>query len=806
MKDRLTDIKKALSALTPNEDEKQIANLIIAALDNGILDKDSAEDLGDGYFRFRIQSDPRAYTICLGVNPNREKYKGAERALRASEFVTRLLNLINSDYNCYVVPTRITPPSPSAVNSRLSGTYSYTVDFAYLSKSSISADTGRSFELEVVIIAAAGDRYERITDNLAVNLKGQISGKKVAEFEYREIEHPTVEKDEGGFVDMIDREAVNEILVAVNSNENKQKILETLASSEKSRFHSFLSSLSSEGGDIVGQINVQPCSVFVCATPEQEFVYHIGTADSDKKLPLTIVWNSQNDISISTPLFVIAKEGKFLGLGCRPEYKDETGAVIPCPQLTISDTVIPVMKVDENEKCVISEVTLLPPPGTKDAPMYKGVADYAVYVGKCSSKFRKGYYLKSHTVHADSEYYLSADCEVCNYSGLPCWKGSLSPVVSYMDQFGMLKEGKINSNIYTSYNKRTCKLCGKVFYCDQTRYNYYAKNYMTLDGKYCCPQCNVENKIVENNGKSYKLLYNVISPSFGTGKIFALMNKDGEFVAPDNGGNVFKCSNCFKIAAYDKTNDKKCEVCGERICSVCNGAYRHRLYTGQHICASCPRDGDDKPAISKNTDNSGKKIFTCHEMNEGNVISVADIYHSPKHLFHCAVCGKLTYLDPNQSSSYKCQCCGRLMDKSCYNSLSPDPFFKLKLCSYCKKETETEAFIERKNSLLEKDRRLAEENAEILKDRETMFASWQDIIDRDLSAYLPYLNQKDKMAAFRAKKAGRNLRKIYQVQVIEYGKDEKNRIYVHFEMEFVRTKRKYTFYFKNRDVIPGYIK
>ena len=145
------------------EEERQIFALINAAKEEALI----TEYNDDGEY-ISCNLDGAHYEICLGFNPSPE-HPYAERAIRASRFVTRLMDKIKRDYSCYFVYLENDfYPNESLLKDKLNASRSLKItEIDAPKEEDASSDCFvSSYEIEVEIVATVGETYERMVDFL----------------------------------------------------------------------------------------------------------------------------------------------------------------------------------------------------------------------------------------------------------------------------------------------------------------------------------------------------------------------------------------------------------------------------------------------------------------------------------------------------------------------------------------------------------------------------------------------------------------------------------------------------------------
>ena len=849
--------------------EKHIAELVLAAADNEILDILSEYTVGGRTViapgemarmaskrcflcAFRRESS-RVYAICFGSNPTDisgypKVAPYLERASRASDFVSALLNVINRDYNCFFVPTNIGHPSCGTVKKRLRLPDESQVTYVRESDLTMTADDRRTYELEFVILASVGEHFRRMNDCVIV----KSSGKDTYEYEYHREDHTILTHSQAeawakvnaagkasraggsasrkgrGSTDREDKDEVQSdlqsILEAVQRPEEKKRILDVFAAAPASEFARFMRSLENEEDLKVGQINLTPCSIFVSSIPQKTYVYAVtDPEDPTKSAEFSLVWNKPaEDFSLDTPLYVDAEGGVLKGLTYMGDYADPDN---PNNRLTRhsfdADDTLVIARTKDNGR----QMTLRLPTGV--AAGYKDVI-CAVYVERLSQtvsqEFRKGYYpeneVKFLPVWKNNSYYsqatgrnelrsnapvpvLSADLAVCPVAGVEYWNGDVSQknVLIVDDDESKLKNAAVYVGSISPDYARRCSYCGTEVYATEDRWTRYQSHYRLLDGSSACEFCMKPGRITTVGGKKYRLFDNVYDT--GTQKYHPLFVEweDGKNPRPVKDGNAYQCASCERVVYMPPRSAglayRDCAVCNSRICPDCNRTTETlRLVTGTPLCKCCLQS---PPGLA----NQGKTIHKAWNKAENKEEYVLDGINKIETIFHCAECDRLIYRNPGFTFN-QCGCCGKMVGDDCWSKLPKDENLNLRMCKSCRSDTETGSF---KKLVIERDtaRALQKEIQTTAKRKEAgIIRNWHKTFEQNLKQYLPYMTLADRNWL----KRNKNKPASFEINVHEclyLAENETETVVVHFSVK-LKKRRPVTYTFLNdsgRIVVGG---
>ena len=772
--EKLTELKSgivaALGAVSMTAEEREIATLIDAALQQEILAK--AERYGSTpYFEFTLRASEKKFTVCFGCDPDRAQYPRAERALRASRFVDGLLNIVNTAYNCYAaVPQQIKPPARTNVRDRIFGSDSDIVLGEGKAQSRDAQDAVKyrtAYELEMVVVVAFGNKYERINECVTVELDAQDN----ATYTYGSITQKTISRNmplsEAQKADSI-RDA-NHIRAKVQSEGEKKKILEALAL-EDSRFRRFMDSLADSDSKFIGQVDIYPCFVFVDAIPERTFLYDVTEGGQTAKELLRITWNKAPRKFSGAPLYIhTAKSGeeiRFDGL-----THDSRGGTLDgkeLPTFDPADRLILVYGYDARSRSMVpGGLSLLP--DDLDQPSYKGMTDWGVpvdgvsadLVGANGVKEAQGYrYYRSETVVVEGKRYLKEDVGTCAYTGKPTWKGALTAFdVDFLNEKGEFVKGRIDRSLVHDKNKRACEYCRKdfTFFAEDDRYAVYrkSKKYLLWDGTCKCPKCKEGSVITEGSRTKRKLIKALDPMEAETRQVYALWDVDKDApvpIYPD--GNVYRCAHSGKYIYYgnDKPGVKQyeaCPTCGQTL-SV--KSYKElekanmRQINGKLYCGACLKG-------------RGRKLYEDVYLPNGQKGVLVDLIKDPVSLVTCE-CGKLLYKQAPGFPECECEgCTGEVyLCTTCWSKRPRSKFLHDKrLCDACaayernhagllKEEQEREAKA-REEAVAIRGRRQEEE-----RHYKTVADDWVQTVWEEMDKYLPHLSFADALYVRRAHK------------------------------------------------------
>ena len=745
-----TKLTEAKVSTIKNKDEQVIASLILECIKHKIL-TDCSNDPNGRFFRFRFWNELPEYEIYFGALDKRLKiteHSGAERAIRASEFVTNLLKIIDTYYNCYIVPSdKIDPPANSTI-SKYIGHYPSMVliDESKTRDGVTYSEDNISHELEVRIIAKIGNKYKRIIEVVTVqkNANGELSFK---DSNYSRDGLPAfTDSTKGNIGDLAQNErererarTLFELITGSDRNnfhetdkdrlakkaENSRKILEALAASENSEFHKFITELGSKSS-AVGQINVIPTSLFVGAAKEKTYYYVIHD-EKGKKFEFALTWNqSAESFTDETPLYILpADDGSFMGLTYAKTIKKENGEERSLEAFEPGKDKIVLAHVIENGAPKAVCATVLHPENNPTVHSYKGVSNFAVSISKHSNSEDKNYvsccYLKSEVINVDGGFYLKNDCAECQYSKTLHWRGNLEKH-NFINSELCLQNGLIYlASPRATMKKRFCDCCETEYYAeDGMRYTDYKIAKTLLDGKIACDNCYraggspfTTSKLGDIKLVEAFLDKKKISPS-PDGRIFAKL-VGGRLKEFNRGGNVFECSACKRLIYPNRYSGvSTCEICGNLLCMECKASFESNVVLASDLssaplrfCPSCPTE--NTPGVT------GARIFdNAREANTKTKIK-GRIYVDPAktdRAYHCGFCGELVF---DRTTPKKCDCCGRLIEASCYKNIRP--VNEMRLCLLCSIQTTTGAkkdVVAQQRSEIENcDKLLAEEEKKL---------------------------------------------------------------------------------------------
>ena len=706
------------------EEERQIFALINAAKEEALI----TEYNDDGEY-ITCNLDGAHYEICLGFNPSPE-HPYAERAIRASRFVTRLMDKIKRDYSCYFVyPENDFYPNESILKDKLNASRSLKItEIDAPNEEEASSDCFvSSYEIEVEIVATVGETYERMVDFLRVEINGSNTV-----YTHKHIDSPKVFTKNIAPEEMAKaRKRAKEILNLVLDGQypgkrkdenirkkNIQQMLNTLAKAKDSRFRGFLDRVSGKDSK-VGQISVKPCSVLIDAIEEKKFVYRVSCGNETGDL--SVIWRSgTEEFKEDTDLYLhITPRGEFVGLKNTKNLHpiNNFNFLVLAHKATLQD----------------DEIIISPDKWTLKEDYKDHITNYAVPVE------RDGvitYFFNQYAVKIDGKWRLKLDCKKCELAEDYHYYKDLS-------QEYYLKDGKIQfGSVYTAGAQSfTCETCFKTIYCYDDEYPEYYQSHTLLDGKHYCSECTDTIRI---GNLIYKKTDGVANGK-RTGTVYARVDGN-EFVPIEEDGNVFICSNCGKTVLYDKLIENKCcNVCHSHICSDCaeNADSDHIrqkvLNTGSLSCSYCASGASI-------WQESGKKFAELYKVEDenGEEQFVLDNTLYPELVFHCAECGKPRYFDKRNSNKHKkCSSCGRLVCSTCTDKCFTDGGLGLTYCPDCASRLDEKYKAERNS---------AEDNFQNAKKYETRINHSKVKANNELkkhfikniNKYLPYISMADR--------------------------------------------------------------
>ncbi len=643
------------------EEEKQIFALIKAAKDEALI----TEYVDDGEY-ISCNLDGAHYELCLGFNPSPE-HPYAERAIRASRFVTRLMDKIKRDYSCYFVYLENDfYPSESILKDKLNASRSLKITGIDAPKEEeASSDCFvSSYEIEVEIVATIGETYERMVDFLSVDQN--------TVYTYKHSISPKVLTKNLAPNEMINaqkraKEILNLALYGQFPGKRKdenvrkkniQQMLNTLAEAENSRFRGFLDRVSDIDAK-VGQISVKPCSILIDAIEEKKFVYRVSCGNNTGDL--SVIWRSgMEEFEENTQLYLhITPKGEFVGLKNTksPHPINNFNFLVLAHKATLQD----------------DEIIISPDRWTLNEAYNQYITNYAVPVE------RDGiitYFFEKYAVKTDGKWRLKLDCKKCELTDDFHYCKDLS-------QEYYLKDGEIKFGaVYTAGAQSfTCETCLKTIYYLGDEHLAYYQSHTLLDGKHYCSEC---TDTIRFGNLIYKKTDGVANGK-KIGTVYALVDGN-DFVPIADGGNVFVCSNCGKTVLYDKkTESNCCDICHSHICSNCaaNADSDHIrkkvLNTGTLSCGYCASGA----LLWHESENKYTELYKVEDEN-GQEQFVLDNTLYPELIFHCVECGKPRYYDKRNSEKHKkCSSCGRIVCSCCTDKCLTDIGLGLTYCSDC---------------------------------------------------------------------------------------------------------------------------
>ncbi len=749
-----------------DRDEEEIIDLVIASIKNRLIDEQSSRCLDAKLHDYEFNLGGRKYLVRFGANPDKAIYPTAERALRASAFIRGLIDLIESEYNCYVVPSAINAPRAAAVAQRIFGDDpSWKVSYVRESseRGEILTDSERTLELEVVVTVAVGDQYQRMIECVKITTE---NGK--ASFDHA----PIIRPDQNN-IPKINRNAksdndfVKGALTLINTDSSKEQILRTLAAAEDSKLHAFLQKLDAEapaapigpdGHPIKAlkaiQVNIQPSSLFVCAVPKKTFVYSATNARSGKSYPFNLEWNRYGyQFDESVPLYIKTINGAFEGF---------TYDASKHYQLFDRETDRLVEASKANKKgCSPDRLTLQLPEGQTSLPHdYKGVSDYAILPSlvEVSEKYQAYHpeaYLVGETRADGGKRHLNADYDVCAYTGQSVWAGALYPSeVTYVNADLKFATGRISQQI-VAQGKRSCTFCDTVYYAQEDRDLKYRQKHLLMDDFICCEKCDLDGNSIERGFGSSKEFYTLKNDVYRTdsnttGRMYVrTASKGGPPLSPQYGGNTFECGHCKRVFFYDQSDpncNHTCQVCDTRLCHTCATVFdsdRPQLVTGEYLCNACPQPDSGQFIVVGGKE---KTVYKAYDKSESKPLLVLDDRNNPEQLFHCAAegpNGKLIYYQPIKTYN-KCECCGRYIGDECFKKLDRNNDAHKKLCHTCQTEINSYSYKKLFKETEPKIKSAEAQARELPTGDAKLKAEWPTRVMRDIKKYLPFLNLRDR--------------------------------------------------------------
>lgn len=571
------------------KDEADIAGLVNASYNIGIIGE-SSRSLEGGYYRLTLEGDRTEYTVCFGKDPDRSEFPDAERAIRASRFVSALMSVINRGYNCYIVPSAIDDIGADAVESK--GLFEENeVEINFRSGDDAIGLGGRNYELEVAIFVAIdyenGRRstFERFTDNVIINfdkdgrpveykhgmLAHSISGSEAVLSQLEGLARNDMNSEE------MKRAAT--VFELVQTDEVKLGILEALskpavipgsirASGEVRRcnndFADFLTKAASLPDVMVGQVSVSPSFLFIDALTAKTFVYDV-TLDGNTA-PLRITWNGSLRDFEKAPLYIeVTENGEFYGLSYDPHGRK------------LFDTATETLAVVPTSTGEGYAVTVAPREEF-DGKVYKGVTNYALWVESAvmqdinarGIRHRGGAYLlredliRAQKLGSDNEWYSALcrkdDCAVSDYDGEYYHLSDMIQAECFLKK----QDGSISftrgKGLYLPYglDSYKCEYCGSQIYgADRHLDDYRRLHPLALGGSYCdC--CFDSHALVP--------LYSFKGASIGN-ILLPLEDEQARSRAAEKIG-VFKCDGCGK---YYRMPDGSAPGRAKYSCDCCGG-------------------------------------------------------------------------------------------------------------------------------------------------------------------------------------------------------------------------------------------
>ncbi len=737
------------------DQEKQIYELLKAAKEENLV-----TDYQENSNYVSCYLDDIHYEICFGENPDSEQHPNAERAIRASRFITRLMDKVKKDYSCYYVQYNTIPPEKDLLNNKLFGNRTH--GEISISDPPKEAEHGvdwffSHYEIEVEIVAAVGDIYERMVDYLTVDMKYE-NGEGSTVYTHKHIdkdERSTFSESELDAEKLLKQGAaqnqaseilnfiLNGQLPGESANEscrreNIQKMLSVLAASESSQFCQFLGRVSIQEDAKVGQLTVKPCALLIDAVNDKKYVYRFSC---NREIgDLSVIWRSSlGAFEVTTQLYLYLSESQLKNQ--EPTYKFEGLTNIP-NEYPINDfgSLVLAHKVEKNGK----GIKIIPDKWTLKDPNFvatlangenqvRAINNYAVGVER--NGVTKHFYIKD-VFFVDNNFRLKSECRKCPLTGK----------YHYYEHFSAayyLKDQKIEfGDIYTSgVHSFTCEICGRtIYYSSEKQKDAYLASHILLDGKHSCDNCQDR---FSRGAYTYQKTENVICGN-RSGTVYALVDTNG-FLPIEKNGNVFTCANCGQAVLHDnKSEDNRCQICQSRVCSRCAtnskiSALRPKVVNkGELACRNCLSKD-----IIQGCDGE-LKLFEV-ESDDGMKQYVLDDAKYPGLVFHCVVCGKAKYYDKLSYEKFRrCSSCDRIICPSCVDKCKSDASpFRLIFCPNCATECDDKYDSEKK-----KAEEIYSKVLDYLNKRENTQTRakhhLENHVKKNIKKYLPYLTLADR--------------------------------------------------------------
>ncbi len=715
----------------------------------------------------------RSYRFYFGETAEAD----AERALRASEYVSDLLTVVGRGYSCFVVPTEVSAPDPSVLLNRLGLRDRFAARLAE-ERDSEEDHYGRYYEIDVVVSVSAGKHYKRFHEVLSVTKTD-----REIEYGYKKNEGPTVGSEaekarlqgNGERLSAIlgrgseDAKEILDILDGKNEsygsfNDQRRKMLQALADSKDSELGRFLQELES---DAVGQVDISPVSLFVGAVREKTFLYELTekrtvaseAGDPVRSAILAVTWNRSAEEFHRANLYIaVNADGSFAGLTHARSFTDAVGGVHERELFGRNDGLIMVNRLQGS--AVKQELTLRIPEGAPTP--YKGVTKSAVALSDVSPSIsgvaRGDLFLPEDTEQVGGGVYLKRDVGDCEVSGGRVWRGDLQGILLTREGRDLAK-ALVDRNRLGRLSSGYCSHCREGYYAPSAKeLEKYRDRFALLSGGYYCDRCRKD--AVTESGPAHARVYTKLvrdlrqSAHNVEGADFVKTDANGTPLPLERGGNVFICCHCNRPILHRNAGDAAhCSICEALLCRLCaeneNEKARETVFGNKNtrigrVCRACKvelRPGESM-RIGKywlmRVREKGEYSF-----NSRLVGAEADRIDC---VFHCAVCSVPIYYNAAAEKDYKrCGCCGRLIGDKCYREkLETHPVLGVKLCPDCAKSTKDPAHARGLELLAEQKRRAENERILLESANNALRDGWRSTVIKGIERYLPHLSPRDR--------------------------------------------------------------
>lgn len=731
----------------------------------------------------------RSYRFYFGETAEAD----AERALRASEYVSELLTVVGRGYSCFVVPTEVSAPEPSVLLNRLGLRDRFTARLTE-ERESEEDHYGRYYELDVVVSVSAGKHYQRFHEVLSVTKTD-----REIEYSYKKKEGPTVGSEaerarlqgNGEQLSAIlgqgceDAAEILDILDGKNEsygsfNDQRRRMLQTLADAKDSELGKFLQELES---DAVGQVDISPVSLFVGAVREKTFVYELTekrtvtseAGDPVRSATLAVTWNRAAEEFHRANLYIaVHSDGSFAGLTHARGFTDAAGTARERDLLSRNDELILMNRLQGS--AVKQELTLRIPEGA--ALPYKGVSRRAVALSDVSPSVsgvaRGELFLPDDTERLEDGVYLKSDVGTCKVTERRVWRGDLQKVLLTREG-GDLLETEVDRNHIGRLSRGYCSHCGVGYYAPSAKeLTQYRERFALLSGGCYCDRCRKDT--VTETGPAHargyvKLVKDLrLSSRNVFGADFVKTDANGTPLPLERGGNVFVCCHCNHVILHSNAGAAAhCDICDALLCRLCadneNEKKRETVYGIKNerlgrVCRACNaelRPGEGKPI---------GKYWLMRVLEKGEysfnsrLVGVKDGITDC--VFHCAVCQSPIYYNAAAEQDYKrCGCCGRLIGDKCYQEkLEKHPLLGVKLCPDCGKSIEDPAHAKGLELLANQYQKNENERILLESANSALRDGWRSAVVKDIERYLPHLSPRDRRFVKGVLKKGDGKREI----------------------------------------------